>query len=172
MLDRAHTVAALVCIALIPFVPAGMWAYARLASADRVAAVAAANEVLAGAPPPAGARPLGKPVVYEQLAWQGERSLVPVSGYTVSAAYRLRQPTTPAALVRHYGRALPGWTRTVEPVDCQMYSLPAGCGALYATFRRSGGELRVNAAEYMVSPASNAPAGTLDSFGVDVSQKP
>ncbi len=172
MLDQAHTVAALACMALIPLVPTGMWAYARVASADRVAAVAAANEVLAGAPPPAGARLQGKPVVYEQLAWQGERSLVPVSSYTVSTAYRLWQPTTPAALVRHYGRALPGWTRTVELVDCQILSLPAGCGALYATFRRSGGELRVSAAEYMVPPVPNAPAGTLDSFGVDVSQKP
>lgn len=172
MLDRAHTVAALACMALIPLVPAGMWTYARIASVDRVAAVAAANEVLAGAPPPAGARLQGKPVVYEQLAWHGERSLVPVSGYTVSAAYRLRRPTTPAALVRHYARALPGWTRTVEPVDCPMLSLPAGCGALYATFRSAGAELRVNAAEYMALPSPNRPVGTLDEFAVDVSQNP
>lgn len=159
-------------MALIPLVPAGMWTYARVATVDRVAAVAGANAILQAAPPPAGARLQGTPVVYEQLAWQGERSLVPVSGYTVSSAYRLRQATTPAALVRHYTRALPGWTRTVEPVDCRTFSLPAGCNALYATFRRNGGEVRLNAAEYMRPPSPNAPSGTLDEFALDVSQKP
>lgn len=172
MLDRAHTIAAVACMALIPLAPAGMWAYARLASVDRVETIAAASAVLASAPPPAGARLRGEPVVYEQLAWQGERSLVPVSGYTLSSSYALRAASTPRTLVAHYTRVLPGWTRSVERVDCQMLGLPARCGALYATFRRGGDKLIVNAAEYLVPPPPSAPARMLTSFGVDVSQKP
>jgi hypothetical protein len=92
----AHTAAGAVLVAGVFLVPLGFWLYAQAASVDKSAQVAHAKRLLRDvAPPPPGARSLGFNV-YERRKWDGE-GLVPIGGYNVETAYRLRHPLRPAA---------------------------------------------------------------------------
>jgi hypothetical protein len=162
MADRLLSAAAIAFIALIPLVPAGMWAYARVASVDRDEALAANERVLADATPLAGARRLGTSSPYERRAWEGE-ALVPITGYATEVAYRLPRPLPPKAVFEHYRRVLRGWSSRIERVDCATLSLPRGCGAIYAVFRRGKATFELNLAEYA------EPDGRVREYGVQVS---
>lgn len=164
MLARVHTALALAAIAAIPLGPLGMWAYARIASADQDAAVAANERVLAQVGPFPGARRLDSQI-YERRAWEGE-SLVPIEGYATETAFRLPRRLPIDELVAYHDRALAGWERSEEAISCGILALPPGCGARYVQYRRGDVLLELNAAEYAEGQ------GMLREYGVQVSQRP
>ena len=163
MSDRLHTVLALALVALVPFAPLGMWAYAKLASADRTHARAAAEQVFASAPPPAGASRDGTSE-YADRSWEGE-NLVPISGWTFETAYRLPRAEKPDRIARHYRRLLQGWSVHKDVVGCDTLSVPSGCTAFYLTFSRGSTKLVLNLAEYV-----NTDGRTFNEYGASVSQ--
>ena len=161
-MGRLHTLAALAFVAAVPLLPLGLWGYARAASVDRRAQVRHGKQLLAEAAPLADARNLGLSV-YDERAWEGE-GLVPISSYTIETAYRLRHRVTPAAVVAHYRRELPGWNARVQRLSCSTFGLPRGCTAVDATFSRGGDTVAIDVGEYMDT------ATTLREYGVIVSQ--
>src|SRR5262245_6747597 len=147
---RVHTGAAAVLVAAVVLVPLGLWLYARAASVDKGAQVSHAKRLLTEvAPPVPGARRLVLSA-YERRDWEGE-SLVPIKGYTVETAYRLRRPLSPNRIVEHYKRRLADWRIVEDSPD-------------WVRFVRGGDEIGIDIVEYRDN------ADSMRSYGVMVSQ--
>ena len=151
VLGRAHTIAAVALMALIPLAPAGLWAYARLASVDRGDVVGKNERVLRSVPHLPGAQSIGG-TSYALYRWDVEGSLVPIDGYRTEFVLRLPRAVRPDAIVAHYVRVLRGWRADLEPVDCSILGLPGGCGAATATFTRGGVTIDVEITETLLRP--------------------
>src|SRR5437588_11899599 len=148
---RIHTAAAVALIALVPLAPLALWLYAKAASVDRGATIAANLRVFQSVSHLSGARSLGGST-YPLQRWGIDGALVPADGYRTALFLRLPHPVRPATIVAHYRRALPGWRVHVEPVSCEMLSLPTDCGAVSAVFRRGRATIDVEVTETLQRP--------------------
>jgi hypothetical protein len=96
------------CIALIPLAPFSLWAYARLASADRGSSVAGNSRVFRSVRHPAGAHLVSSPS-YPLYRWDVEGSLVPITAYRTEYFVRLPHAVKTETVYAHYERVLAGW---------------------------------------------------------------
>ena len=142
-LRRAHAAAAVACLALVPAVPLGLWIYARVASVDRGAAIAANMRAVHRLKPLPGFRYVGAEH-YSQRAWDGE-NLVPISSYRTEAFWAVPAGLSPDAVVAEYDRQLRGWRRTVRRVSCSTVGERPGCGARWVTYRRGHVKIELDA---------------------------
>ena len=85
----------------------------------------------------------------ERRRWDGE-NLVPIAGYDVETAYRLKHPARPAEVVAHYARELTGWRVAESSADG-------------VSFVRGNDTIGIDIVEYR-------DGKTMRSYGVSVSQ--
>lgn len=140
---RVHTAVALALMTLVVLAPLAMWLYARVASVDRGATVAANERLLRSLEHPRGAARTSTHT-YALPRWEMERGLVPVDGYRTEAFYRIADALAPRGIVAAYRPQLTGWRERDVPVSCHQLSLPIGCGAMEADFTRGGVRLVVD----------------------------
>jgi hypothetical protein len=148
---RIHTAAAIALIALVPLAPLALWLYAKAASADRDATVAANLHISRSVRHLPGARSLGGPT-YPLQRWGIDGALVPVDGYRTEFFLRVPKPVRPSVIVTHYRRGLRGWRADVQAVSCETLGLPPHCGAVSAVFRRGRVTIDVEVTETLQRP--------------------
>jgi hypothetical protein len=108
LLSRAHTIAAIGLVALIPLAPLGLASYAKTVGADRGQTVARNLHTFRSVRHPRGARMFGS-ASYPRYRWDVEGSMVPVVGYRTAFFVRLPRALPPDSIVSHYIVALRGW---------------------------------------------------------------
>jgi hypothetical protein len=153
-------------IALIPVAPLAMFVYAKAASVDRSASLAANERLLRSLRLYPGSRPAAPPQHYERRAWEGE-GLVPIESYRSDFYFTVPRETQLTALVRHFDRQMRGWRRSEEFIDCVAIEGGPPCGgAPIVTYGRGSAEI--------VLDTTDLAAGLRGSrnYGLYVSQKP
>ena len=112
-MSRIHTALAIASVALVPLVPLvplALWGYARAASVDRGATIAANERVLRSLRHLPGIRRIAEHT-YAIPRWGNERGLVPTSGYRTELFLRLPSATPAAAILARYRPTVGAWHR-------------------------------------------------------------
>ena len=121
-MSRLHTALAVAFLAVVPLTPLALSIYAKAASVDRAAIVAANERVLRSVTHMPGARRVSEHT-YAIPRWGNEGDLVPTSGYRTELFLLLPRAATAAAIDADYRRAIAAWRARGVTIEIAVVGL-------------------------------------------------